>query len=48
MRVLDVGGLAARLAQECKPGSALSSAEFALQLVGAAERLTLAFEGSTR
>ncbi|GLW04055.1 hypothetical protein Slala05_76850 [Streptomyces lavendulae subsp. lavendulae] len=46
-RVLDVGALAARLAEECKPGSALSPAEFALQLVRAPELLTLTFEGST-
>ncbi|MBB5118979.1 hypothetical protein AF335_07490 [Streptomyces eurocidicus] len=47
-RVLNIGGLAARLAEDVKPGSALSPAEFAVQLVRAPEQLTLSFEGTTR
>ncbi|MFF4159172.1 hypothetical protein [Streptomyces sp. NPDC001678] len=47
-RVLDVGRLAARLAEDVKPGSPLSPAEFAVQLVRAPEQLTLTFEGTTR
>ncbi|MEU8549772.1 hypothetical protein AB0C81_22750 [Streptomyces roseoverticillatus] len=48
-RVLDVGRLAARLAEDVKPGSPpLSPAEFAVQLVRAPEQLTLSFEGTTR
>lgn len=47
-RVLDVGRLAARLAEDVKPGSLLSPAEFAVQLVRAPEQLTLSFEGTTR
>ncbi|MEV8475841.1 hypothetical protein [Streptomyces sp. NPDC051173] len=47
-RVLDVGRLAARLAEDVKPGSALSPAEFAVQLVRAPEQLALSFEGTTR
>ncbi|WP_372405200.1 hypothetical protein [Streptomyces luteireticuli] len=47
-RVLDVGRLAARLAEDVKSGSPLSPAEFAVQLVRAPEQLTLSFEGTTR
>ncbi|MEU1818360.1 hypothetical protein ABZ543_24695 [Streptomyces roseifaciens] len=47
-RVLDIGRLAARLAGDVKPGSPLSPAEFAVQLVRAPEQLTLSFEGTTR
>ncbi|WP_414170546.1 hypothetical protein ACMATS_37165 [Streptoverticillium reticulum] len=47
-RVLDLGRLAARLAEDVKPGSPLSPAEFAVQLVRAPEQLTLSFEGTTR
>ncbi|MEU1375036.1 hypothetical protein ABZ442_15400 [Streptomyces triculaminicus] len=47
-RVLDIGGLAARLAEDVRPGSPLSPAEFAVQLVRAPEQLTLSFEGTTR
>ncbi|MEV4502208.1 hypothetical protein [Streptomyces klenkii] len=45
-RVLEVGRLAARLAEDVKPGSPLSPAEFAVQLVRAPEQLTLSFEGT--
>ncbi|RKN77493.1 hypothetical protein D7231_01870 [Streptomyces klenkii] len=45
-RVLNVGRLAARLAEDVKPGSPLSPAEFAVQLVRAPEQLTLSFEGT--
>ncbi|WP_367139733.1 MULTISPECIES: hypothetical protein [Streptomyces] len=44
--VLEVGRLAARLAEDVKPGSPLSPAEFAVQLVRAPEQLTLSFEGT--
>ncbi|RLU81813.1 hypothetical protein CTZ27_31935 [Streptomyces griseocarneus] len=47
-RVLDIARLAARLAEDVKPGSPLSPAEFAVQLVRAPEQLTLSFEGTTR
>ncbi|MEH6374003.1 hypothetical protein V7793_06590 [Streptomyces sp. KLMMK] len=47
-RVLDIGRLAARLAEDVKPRSPLSPAEFAVQLVRAPEQLTLSFEGTTR
>lgn len=48
-RLLDVGGLAARLAGIVRPGSSpLTPAEFAVQLVRAPERLSLTFEGTTR
>ncbi|MGW2597657.1 hypothetical protein [Streptomyces klenkii] len=44
--VLNVGRLAARLAEDVKPGPPLSPAEFAVQLVRAPEQLTLSFEGT--
>ncbi|MCQ8773526.1 hypothetical protein [Streptomyces telluris] len=47
-RVLDIGRLAVRLAEDVKPGSPLSPAELAVQLVRAPEQLTLSFEGTTR
>ncbi|MGW2364570.1 hypothetical protein ACWCZ5_03150 [Streptomyces sp. NPDC001667] len=47
-RVLDVGRLAARLAEDVRPESPLSPAEFAVQLVRAPEQLTLSFEGTPR
>ncbi|MFE0043758.1 hypothetical protein [Streptomyces albireticuli] len=48
-RVLDVGALAARLAEHVKPqSSSLTPAEFAVQLVRGPERLSLTFEGTTR
>lgn len=47
-RVLDIGALAARLAQDVRPGSPLTPAELAVQLVRAPEQLSLSFEGTTR
>ncbi|MCY0923606.1 hypothetical protein OS965_36625 [Streptomyces sp. H27-G5] len=46
--MLHVGRLAARLAEDVRPGSPLSPAELAVQLVRAPEQLTLTFEGTPR